>query len=156
MSHLAKAAILACRLDKSWESPLTAKNAWTPNSWRQFPIKHQPEYADTKALESVHQQIKKLPPLVFAGEIQSEDVVYNAEIHLNGQIAYNEYREKYDIDATGSYYFRLNRLWWGLELSYNGVKVNQLGLGLKVFHDPLTNSTSESLFYNVLYNSNSA
>ena len=71
----------------------------------------------------------------------SEDVVYNAEIHLNGQTAYNEYREKYDIDATGSYYFRLNRLWWGLELSYNGVKVNQLGLGLKVFHDPLTNSS---------------
>ena len=50
---------------------LNFENSWSPDSWRKFPIKHQPEYEDPKALESVHSHIKKLPPLVFGGEILS-------------------------------------------------------------------------------------
>ncbi len=41
-----------------------------PTSWRQFPIKQQPEYPDQAALRRVEQQLCALPPLVFAQEIR--------------------------------------------------------------------------------------
>ena len=44
---------------------------WTVNSWRGFPIKHQPTYGAQDAQISVEQQIKSFPPLVFAGEARS-------------------------------------------------------------------------------------
>ncbi|MBY4678659.1 class II 3-deoxy-7-phosphoheptulonate synthase [Marinobacterium arenosum] len=44
---------------------------WTPNSWRDKPIKQQPTYPDATALKDVEHQLRKLPPLVFAGEIRS-------------------------------------------------------------------------------------
>ncbi len=44
---------------------------WKPNSWRQFPIKQQPEYLDLVALEDVEKQLSLLPPLVFAGEVRN-------------------------------------------------------------------------------------
>ncbi|RUO38371.1 3-deoxy-7-phosphoheptulonate synthase class II [Aliidiomarina shirensis] len=43
---------------------------WTPDSWRQFPIKQQPNYADAAALAEVESQLKRYPPLVFAEEIR--------------------------------------------------------------------------------------
>ncbi|WP_194755617.1 class II 3-deoxy-7-phosphoheptulonate synthase [Aliidiomarina indica] len=43
---------------------------WTPDSWRQFPIQQQPNYADKDALAEVEQQLKQYPPLVFAEEIR--------------------------------------------------------------------------------------
>nr|WP_139043516.1 3-deoxy-7-phosphoheptulonate synthase class II [Idiomarina sp. A28L] len=43
---------------------------WTPDSWRQFPIKQQPTYADAAALAEVESQLKRYPPLVFAEEIR--------------------------------------------------------------------------------------
>ena len=42
--------------------------SWTPESWRDFPIKQQPAYPDKEALERVEQELKKYPPLIFAGE----------------------------------------------------------------------------------------
>ncbi|OQS01895.1 phospho-2-dehydro-3-deoxyheptonate aldolase, partial [Thraustotheca clavata] len=43
---------------------------WTPSSWRDFPIKQQPPYRDTKALEKVLDKLQTLPPLVSVQEIE--------------------------------------------------------------------------------------
>lgn len=41
---------------------------WTPDSWRDFPIKQQPNYTDMAAVQQVEKQIAAMPPLVFAAE----------------------------------------------------------------------------------------
>ena len=41
---------------------------WKINSWKNYPVKHIPEYPDKKELDSVLGKIKDFPPLVFAGE----------------------------------------------------------------------------------------
>jgi 3-deoxy-7-phosphoheptulonate synthase len=49
---------------------MTASNGqnWTPQSWRQKPISQVPGYPDEGKLEAVEAQLRKFPPLVFAGE----------------------------------------------------------------------------------------
>ncbi len=42
--------------------------AWTPDSWRKFPIGQQPQWPDEAALAAVEDRLKVSPPLVFAGE----------------------------------------------------------------------------------------
>lgn len=42
--------------------------SWTTSSWRDFPIKQQPLYADKEALAKVEAELKNYPPLIFAGE----------------------------------------------------------------------------------------
>ncbi|MEJ2415727.1 MAG: 3-deoxy-7-phosphoheptulonate synthase class II [Exilibacterium sp.] len=44
---------------------------WTPNSWREKPIKQQPVYADKSALGMAESQLAELPPLVFAEEARA-------------------------------------------------------------------------------------
>ena len=41
------------------------------NSWKNYPIKHIPEYEDKKELDMVLGKLKNFPPLVFAGETRS-------------------------------------------------------------------------------------
>ena len=41
---------------------------WKINSWRKYPVKHQPIYDDEKELDVVLNKLKTFPPLVFAGE----------------------------------------------------------------------------------------
>lgn len=41
---------------------------WTPDSWRRFPAKQMPHYADAAKLQAAEARLAKLPPLVFAGE----------------------------------------------------------------------------------------
>jgi len=41
-----------------------------PASWRSFPISQQPDYPDQARLEDVENQLRALPPLVFAQEIR--------------------------------------------------------------------------------------
>ncbi|MFO1015065.1 MAG: 3-deoxy-7-phosphoheptulonate synthase class II [Caulobacteraceae bacterium] len=42
---------------------------WTPSSWRDFPAKHIPEdYPDLEAVARVEAELRRMPPLVFAGE----------------------------------------------------------------------------------------
>jgi 3-deoxy-7-phosphoheptulonate synthase len=41
---------------------------WSPDSWRQKPIRQVPDYPDAKALAEAEQQLAIFPPLVFAGE----------------------------------------------------------------------------------------
>ena len=47
------------------------KQDWTPDSWRKKKALHQPIYTDKKKLDKVVKKMKKLPPLVFAGEVRS-------------------------------------------------------------------------------------
>lgn len=41
---------------------------WSPDSWRSKPAKQLPTYQDAEKLKQVEANMKKLPPLVFAGE----------------------------------------------------------------------------------------
>ena len=47
------------------------KNTWTPNSWRQFPIKQQPTYQDKEQLLKTEAELSTYPPLIFAGEARN-------------------------------------------------------------------------------------
>ncbi|WP_292658864.1 3-deoxy-7-phosphoheptulonate synthase, partial [Nitratifractor sp.] len=44
---------------------------WSPSSWRDFPIKQQPQYADQALLRSVEEELRSYPPLIFAGEARN-------------------------------------------------------------------------------------
>ena len=44
---------------------------WTPASWRDLPAAQQPDWPDPAALEAALDQLRGLPPLVFAGEIRA-------------------------------------------------------------------------------------
>ncbi len=45
---------------------------WTPESWRNKPVVHMPtDYPDARALTRVEDELKALPPLVFAGEART-------------------------------------------------------------------------------------
>jgi 3-deoxy-7-phosphoheptulonate synthase len=44
-------------------------NPWTPESWRARPIKQQPQYDNLPLLNEVLGEVRKLPPLIFAGEV---------------------------------------------------------------------------------------
>ena len=46
-------------------------STWNPSSWREKPILQQPTYPDKAKLETVLKELKKYPPLVFAGEARS-------------------------------------------------------------------------------------
>jgi 3-deoxy-7-phosphoheptulonate synthase len=45
-----------------------AARAWTPNSWRDMPIRQVPDYPDAARLHAMERRIASFPPLVFAGE----------------------------------------------------------------------------------------
>lgn len=44
---------------------------WKTNSWKNYPVKHIPEYEDKKKLDMVLGKLKNFPPLIFAGETRS-------------------------------------------------------------------------------------
>ena len=44
---------------------------WTLNSWKNYPVKHIPEYENKKELNMVLDRIRNFPPLVFAGETRA-------------------------------------------------------------------------------------
>ena len=43
---------------------------WEPYSWQKKKALHQPSYRDDEKLQKTIQKLKKLPPLVFAGEVR--------------------------------------------------------------------------------------
>src|SRR5262245_20382833 len=45
--------------------------AWTPSSWRELHAGQQPEWPDPAALAAVRELLRRLPPLVFAGEARA-------------------------------------------------------------------------------------
>ena len=46
-------------------------STWKPNSWKNKPSKHLPEYKNQDKLNNVLKEISNFPPLVFAGESRS-------------------------------------------------------------------------------------
>ena len=46
-------------------------NQWNVDSWRDMPVLQLPEYPNQAHLQQVEQQLKALPPLVFAGEVRT-------------------------------------------------------------------------------------
>jgi 3-deoxy-7-phosphoheptulonate synthase len=44
---------------------------WEPASWRRLPAAQQPAWPDTGALQQVEDELRRMPPLVFAGEARS-------------------------------------------------------------------------------------
>ena len=46
-------------------------NKWKINSWKNFQVKHVPNYKDKLKLREVKSSLKNFPPLVFAGEVRS-------------------------------------------------------------------------------------
>ena len=46
------------------------KHNWNPLSWKNKKALHQPIYEDLSKLNKVIARMKKLPPLVFAGEVR--------------------------------------------------------------------------------------
>lgn len=50
--------------------PLFA-HAWEPASWRALPAAQQPDWPDAVALDGVLEELRRMPPLVFAGEARS-------------------------------------------------------------------------------------
>lgn len=44
--------------------------SWTPNSWRNYPIKQAPNYKNIKKLQEIEYELKGYPPLVFAKEVE--------------------------------------------------------------------------------------
>ncbi len=62
---------------------------WTPQSWREKPVKQMPQYDDQSALERVEDDLRKMPPLVFAGEARNlqsalADVAHGKAFLLQG------------------------------------------------------------------------
>jgi 3-deoxy-7-phosphoheptulonate synthase len=49
----------------------TTANNWTPDSWRTRPAEQMPVYPDKATLEAAEKQLKRFPPLVFAGEARN-------------------------------------------------------------------------------------
>jgi len=47
---------------------MTAPTPWTPETWRDRPIRQAPSYPDAAALAAAEARLKTYPPLVFAGE----------------------------------------------------------------------------------------
>ena len=48
---------------------MSTPKPWSISSWRNKPIKQQPNYPDQTALNNALEQLRALPPLVFSGEI---------------------------------------------------------------------------------------
>jgi 3-deoxy-D-arabino-heptulosonate 7-phosphate (DAHP) synthase class II len=48
----------------------SSNSDWSPTSWRQYPIKQQPEYKNADELEKSLQKLRDLPPLTHPNEIQ--------------------------------------------------------------------------------------
>ena len=44
---------------------------WTPDSWRGLPAAQQPAYRDPAAVDTVLAELRELPPLVVAEEVDS-------------------------------------------------------------------------------------
>lgn len=47
------------------------RDAWSPSSWRNFPIEQVPSFQDEALLKDVESRLASYPPLVFAGEARN-------------------------------------------------------------------------------------
>src|SRR5262245_25714436 len=54
-----------------YTASMAISEAWSPSSWRSAPAAHQPDWPDEERAEAARDQLKAMPPLVFAGEARS-------------------------------------------------------------------------------------
>jgi 3-deoxy-7-phosphoheptulonate synthase len=52
-------------------APALFDSAWEPSAWRRCPAAQQPDWPDTVALDGVLEELRRMPPLVFAGEART-------------------------------------------------------------------------------------
>ena len=52
-------------------APALFDAAWEPSAWRRCPAAQQPDWPDTVALDGVLEELRRMPPLVFAGEART-------------------------------------------------------------------------------------
>jgi 3-deoxy-7-phosphoheptulonate synthase len=50
---------------------VSARGAWSPDSWQRFPAAQQPRYADEAALARAVGELERLPPLVTSWEVEA-------------------------------------------------------------------------------------
>jgi 3-deoxy-7-phosphoheptulonate synthase len=50
---------------------LATDTRWSPDSWRAYPADQQPRWPEGPALDEARETLRRLPPLVFAGEARS-------------------------------------------------------------------------------------
>lgn len=62
---------------------MTDATGWKPDSWRQRTPRQMPEYPDPQALGAVEAELRRHPPLVFAGEARRLE-------HLLGEVAHGK------------------------------------------------------------------
>jgi hypothetical protein len=63
------AARMAVRPRAVASAPAPSATAWSPESWRTKKALQMPEYADPKALQDALAELRRSPPLIFAGEV---------------------------------------------------------------------------------------
>ncbi|MGQ0825297.1 MAG: class II 3-deoxy-7-phosphoheptulonate synthase [Actinomycetota bacterium] len=52
-------------------APALFDRGWEPSSWRRCPAAQQPDWPDTVALDAALDELRRMPPLVFAGEART-------------------------------------------------------------------------------------
>jgi len=57
-------------LDGEQIIPPAVRGEWSPSSWKEYPIRQQPTYSNTSALNKALAKVQALPPLVHAKEIE--------------------------------------------------------------------------------------
>lgn len=54
--------------------PPTKSDLWTPSSWRSKEARQMPVYDDAGALNKAVEELRRCPPLIFAGEVRGAEV----------------------------------------------------------------------------------
>jgi len=119
---------------------------WKTNSWKNYPVKHIPNYGNEKELNMVLGKIKNFPPLVFAGETrhlkqQLADVVDGKAFLLQGGDCAESFAE-FNPDNIRDYFKVMLQM--SLVLTYSAsLPVVKLGRIAGQFSKPRTAPTEK-------------
>jgi len=119
---------------------------WKTNSWKNYPVKHIPNYGNEKELNMVLGKIKNFPPLVFAGETrhlkqQLADVVDGKAFLLQGGDCAESFAE-FNPDNIRDYFKVMLQM--SLVLTYSAsLPVVKLGRVAGQFSKPRTAPTEK-------------
>jgi len=118
--------LFACGFFLLWRTV----ESWSPSSWQTFPILQNPQYPDNKKASSIQQQLKKKPPLVFAGEIEMlKKHLENMENTQEGFILQGgDCAEDMDVDSS----YQVERIRKLITLMTQMSLIVQLGTGKPV------------------------
>ncbi len=53
------------------EAAVKSQQTWSPESWKDFPVKQLPEYPDQDELQETHRELSALPPLITSWEVRA-------------------------------------------------------------------------------------